>query len=296
MRQEQAMLPKKYASTPNKERVRQEDTELIEKERERKDRPLSYLGMPSGAMKDIIAWQKYFDRCTAVEVDETQRRQLVLNLMKKNLHKKVEVLFGDIQTLLLKGYDLHRNRLTYPYDVVFLDFFGPLLYKDLKRVEAIDAFLSKQKKYSFLLLLTFNLRERKYSRHAAQSVISDIKKDLLRYYAHDESIKKHVNEILDWYLNEADESFRQKIFVPYFIKAKGELNGFDVHCYTPIFYNGHNKSPMIHFAFKLTSELDSPIKMASKQNVLDIINLKLKVAAKGKVSVAKDQAPKIKIS
>ena len=98
------MLPN-YSSTPNKERVRREDSILIKKERNRKGRKLSYLGMPSGAMKDLIAWEEDFDRCTAIEVDESQRRELAFNLMRRNLQRKVDILFGNIDVILLQGQD-----------------------------------------------------------------------------------------------------------------------------------------------------------------------------------------------
>ena len=288
------MLPN-YSSTPNKERVRQEDSILIKKERDRKGRKLSYLGMPSGAMKDIIAWAENFDRCTAIEVDESQRRELAFNLMRRNLHRKVDILFGDIEVILLKGQDKHKNRLVYPYDVVFLDFFGTLLYKDQRRVKAINALLDSQRNESFLFLLTFNLRERKYCKHTVKSVLTNVRKEVLQNYSFDAAVKMRVSKAVEWYEN-ADERFRQKLFVPYYVKTNAERSGFDIHCYAPIFYYGYNKSPMIHFAFKLTSGLDSSFKAVSKQSYADIINLNLKIASKGRISVANKQGPKIRIA
>src|SRR3990167_6951315 len=103
------MLPRNYASTDNKERVREEDTRLIKKEFLRKKRKLLYLGMPSGEMRDILAWQSYIDKCTAVEIDPRQRNELVLNAIKNNLQDKMSLLFGDMEEILIKGRDRFNN-------------------------------------------------------------------------------------------------------------------------------------------------------------------------------------------
>jgi len=289
------MLPNKYASTRNKERVRQEDTKLIEQEFSRKGRKLSYLGMPSGEMKDILTWAEYIDSCTAVEIDEVQRRKLALNLMKYNLEGCTRILFGDIEDILIAGVDNFGNALNYTYDVVFLDFFGTILYKDLKRVKAINCLFEKQKGHSFLLLLTFNIKQKKYSHHAIERIFDKIKKELYGFYLYDESITGTLKDIIDRYKsNETHEMYRQKLFVPFFVKTRGENSGFKTHCYPPIFYLGFNKSPMIHFAFKLTSELASPTRAVSEQTIIDIINLNVKQAERGRVKVRDKQMPQLK--
>ena len=104
-----------YKSTPNKERVREEDTKFVINEFKRKNRALSYLGMPSGEIRDLLAWGTYFERATAVEIDEKQRTEMVLNLMKFD-PCKTEILFGDVESILINGKDDYGNRLSYPYD------------------------------------------------------------------------------------------------------------------------------------------------------------------------------------
>lgn len=290
------MLPKAYSSSKSKERVREEDTELIKKEFLRKKKKLSYLGMPSGEIRDILAWQHYIDRCTAVEIDEKQRRDLILNIIRNNLQDKTSVLFGDVEEILVKCKDPFGNKLDFPYDIVFLDLFGTILYKGFNRIKAIKSLIEKQKGYPFLLLLTFNIRERRFCKNAIMEVLKKIQEELSGFYIHDELTQEKIINIIAWYKSESThEMFRQKLFVPYFIKTVGEEYGFWIHVYSPIFYKGFNNSPMIHFAFKLIPELNSPTKAVSKQTILDIINLNLKETSKGRIFVKTNRAPSLNI-
>lgn len=275
------MLPKNYATTDNKERVRAEDTELIKKEYAKKKRKLSYLGMPAGEMRDILAWKDYLERCSAVEIDAKIRSQLWLNVINSGLSDKVNILFGNIEDILIKGKDNFKNKLQFPYDVVFLDCFGAILYHELKRIKAITSLIEKQKGNDFLLLLTFNIRERKYCNQSINTVLDKMEKELLGYYLRDDKVKMKISKIIGWYKSDqTEEMYRQKIFGSYFIKTMAEERGFKVHVYPPIFYLGFNDSPMIHFAFKLMSGTESPTKEVSNQTVFDIINLNLKESSK----------------
>jgi hypothetical protein len=290
------MLPKNYASTDNKERVRKEDTELIKKEFLKKKRKLKYLGMPSGEMRDILAWQNYIDKSSAIEIDPKQRSELVLNVIKNNLQDKVKVLFGDVEEILIKGKDKFSNKLDFPYDIVFLDCFGTILYKEHRRIKAIASLIEKQKGYPFLLLITFNLRERNYCKNSVIGVFNKIQKELCGFYIHHDSVKKHIRSIMDWYKSDkTDEMYRQKLFVPYFLKTTAEEYGFKIHVYPPIFYFGFNNSPMIHFSFKLMPEAGSPTRAISEQTILDIINLNINEASRNRVFVRKTQAPSLNI-
>jgi len=254
------------------------------------------LGMPSGEMRDILAWQNYINNSSAIEIDPEQRSELVLSAIKNNLQDKVKVLFGDVQQILIKGKDKFSNKLDFPYDIVFLDCFGTILYKGLKRIKAITSLFEKQKGHSFLFLLTFNLRERKFCKHSVLNVFDKIQKDLLGFYLHDDTVKSHMGSVINWYKSKnTHEMYRQKLFVPYFIKTMAEDNGFTTHIYTPIFYLGFNNSPMIHFAFRLTPEIESPTKAISEQTIIDVINLKLKEASKQRVFLRREQAPSLNI-
>ena len=288
------MLPRNYASTDNKERVREEDTRLIKKEFLRKKRKLLYLGMPSGEMRDILAWQSYIDKCTAVEIDPRQRNELVLNAIKNNLQDKMSLLFGDMEEILIKGRDRFNNKLEFPYDVVFLDCFGTLVYRGLKRIKAITSLIEKQKGNSFLLLITFNLRKRKYTKNSVIGVLNKIQKELGSFYISDDLIKKRIRDVIEWYkLDKTNEMYRQKLFVSYFLKAIAEEYGFRIHAYSPIFYLGFNSSPMIHFSFKMIPEIDSPTRAISEQTIIDLINLNIKEVSGKKLFVKKEQAPSL---
>lgn len=290
------MLPKNYATTNNKERVRAVDTELIKKEFAKKSRRLSYLGMPSGEIRDILAWKDYFERCSAVEIDAKIRSQLWLNVINSGLSDKVSILFGDIEDILINGRDGFKNQLQFPYDIVFLDCFGSILYHELKRIKAITALIERQKGNQFLLLLTFNIRERNYCKHSIDEFLRKLERELLGYYLRDKKKKAAINKVIDWYKSDkTEEMYRFKLFTPYLIKTIAEDRGFNVHAYSPIFYSGFKNNSMIHFAFKLVPGDRAPTKEVSQQTVFDIINLNLKEASEGRVFVRKQQAPTLNI-
>jgi hypothetical protein len=290
------MLPKRYATTDNKERIRNEDVELIKKEFVKKKRLLSYLGMPSGEMRDILAWRNYFERYTAVEIDAQERNKMMLNAIANKLSDKITILFGDIEEILINGKDKYNNKLKFPYDIVFLDCFGAILYQELKRVKAITSLIERQKGNHFLLLLTFNIKERKYCSQSINTTFDKLEKELSGFYLHDDAKKKKITEIIDWYKSDrTEEMYRQKLFTPYFIKTMSEERGFKVHTYPPIFYLGFNNNPMIHFAFKLMPEEEAPTKAVSMQTIFDVMNLNIKEVSKGRVFVRKQQAPALNI-
>lgn len=91
------------------------------------------------------------------------------------------------------------------------------------------------------------------------------------------------------------EVYRQKIFVPYFVKTKAEDAGFEIHAYAPIEYKGFNDNPMVHFAFKLMPERELPTRAVSKQSFVDIINLNIKTVMNSKISVYGEGMPRLKI-
>lgn len=289
------MLPKHYRSTPNKDRIREEDAELIARYYKSKRRKLAYLGMPSGEMRDILTWKEYFGRYTAVEIDAQIRNKLSLNIIRYSLEDKVRVMYGDIEEILIKGKDNYGNRLELPYDIIFLDFFGTILYKNLKRVDALKSLIQKQKGNDFLFLITFNLKEKNYSRDTLTRTFDKIRDDLENLYCFDKTMKLHIKNVIDTYKSgQTHEMYRQKLFVPYLIKSASESVGFKVHAYAPIFYEGYNKHPMIHFRFKMLSQhsILTPV-VVSDQNIIDLIDLNMKEVAGGKLFVRREQLPRL---
>lgn len=288
------MKRKKYHSTINKDRVRQEDTKLVSREFKNKGRKLIYLGLPSGEMKDIIEWKEYLSKYTAIERDENQRNAILLTALKENIQDNLTLIFGELDEILLRGKDKFNNELKFPYDVVFLDYFGGIIYREFRRINAIKSLIEKQKFLSFILLMTFNLEESEYAKKQRIDVLNKIKTELYSFYPFNEKIKNVIKDVIEWYNFESTpEFYRQKIFVPFLIKTNSEMLGFRLHCYPPIFYRGFRKNPMIHFQFKLTPGGVSPTKEVSQQTVIDIINMNIKQAESGRINVMKTQGPRI---
>lgn len=288
------MKGEKYHSTINKDRVRKEDTNLVSSEFKNKGRGLSYLGLPSGEMKDIIEWKEYLSKYTAIERDINQRNSILLTALKENLQDNLTLLFGELDEILSYGKDKFNNELEFPYDVVFLDYYGGIIYRRFRRIDAIKSLIEKQKSSSFILLMTFNLEESEYAKNQRINVLNKIKSELFGFYPFNVEMKACIENVIKWHNSETTpEFYRHKIFVPFLIKTNAEMLGFKLHTYPPIFYRGFRNNPMIHFQFKLMTGGISPTKEVSEQTILDIINLNLKQSEGGRISIMKNQGPRI---
>lgn len=274
-----------YKTTSNKERVISAYVELVKKEFAAKNNEgLRYLGMPSSEMCDLLNWGQYIKFCSAVEIDIDIRREMIRKFNTNFIcDYDVDVLLGDIQKIIKEKKDEYGNKLYFPYDLVFLDFFGAMAYANNdERFACVKDLFEKQNGRQFIFLLTLNLKDRKYN----SRFISCEFKTLLQQF---ESRSYNVENVIREY-ECLDTAYKHKVVISYLIKSYAEARGYKIHTYAPIFYVGYKKNPMMSFSFKLEPENNSKVKGVSQQKLLDVINLNLKGIVKGNVRVLKKQA------
>ena len=139
-----------YTSSPDKNIVRDRfDLPLLRTFRDNKGENLKYFGMPGADCRDILSWRGVLQEIVAVE-----RSWDNLSLMEKLLEKhfieiRSSVHFGDVDKVILNGhgetrrhggqssrspvangYDQELDRWFWEFDIVYLDYFGPLLPRE----------------------------------------------------------------------------------------------------------------------------------------------------------------------
>lgn len=274
-----------YHSTNNKDLVRRVLTQYVDKEFQAKGSLLRYLGMPSNEIRDIKEWKMYLKYCSAVEIDWNRRREMVCNINKDFPDLKYRILAGDIQEIIIKGKDGYGNKLEFPYDIVYLDFYGSLMDRELIRIQTINELIKKQRKYRFLFMLTLNYDKRKFNDSLINKEILNLKKKLERMNV------ENLDEVFSWY--KRNEEYMLKTLVLYMLTMKAEAEGYKVHNYAPIKYIGCNSCKMITFIFKLEEDKSTVLTGNSDQTLLDIFNVQLKEVINGRVRQSSNQAPLI---
>lgn len=161
------MKPGKIDSTfetnPNKDFIRSSyDRELIKDWYASKRHLLKYLGLPAWQMLDILSWQEFLSRFTAIEREENEQHLMFLKANVTDIEHRLHSLYGEFDNILLTGRDRYGNTPEWPYDLVNLDYFGGLIYPNLSRPKALRKLVLNQATYetSFLLIVTQHLRDR----------------------------------------------------------------------------------------------------------------------------------------
>lgn len=259
--------------TPNKQKVREMNFRLIERYFNKRKGTLRFLGLPASTMMDVLQWQSYFQHITAVERGEPGKEylyqhNLMLTAMQYGLAGKLDLLRGDMDEILLAEEDSFGNTISYPFDVVSLDYSGGLVYKNgtgrAKRPESIGCLIEEQAKrdQSFLLFVSCNLNNE--DRGEIRAIFADIEQELkkLGLDAHD-TIQAHLELEL--------EEVRLKVYVPYLI---GSLSARWYQCehFKPIYYEGNRGTRMMHFSAWLNRTLDYVAGRPSRQTLVHILN------------------------
>jgi hypothetical protein len=296
-----------FEESPNKVAVRQLwDLPIIQRWSERLGRPLSYFGLPGPSISDILDWSPYLGYCTGVERLRKEKKQKDEDLeVHRLIHKNVllsgidefQLLLGDIEDIILNGTDQvrHRPRMSagappllssFSYDLVNLDFLGGMGYKaektgKVRRTQALQKLLERQRGTDFLLILTLNVRD-------------NIDDELVRYlegtqYAAE---SEQLRRTLHWYATckVGMKEYRLKATVPLFIQREGEVCGFDCLCYPPLAYTGSGSARMVHFVFELT-DTNTILHAHSQQRISEVVNLPLLGIKENTVYMPTDQHP-----
>jgi hypothetical protein len=280
-----------FEESPNKVAVRQLwDLPIIQRWSKRLGHPLSYFGLPGPSISDILDWRPYLGYCTGVERLRKERKQRDEDLeVHRLIHKNVllsgidefQLLLGDIEDIILNGTDQVRLRprmstsdhpllSSFSYDLANLDFLGGMGYKaekigKVRRTQALQKLLERQRGTDLLLVLTLNVRD-------------NIDDELVRYLegAQYEAESEQLRSTLNWYATckEGMKAYRLKAAVPLFIRREGEVCGFDCFCYPPLAYTGSGSARMVHFVFELT-DANTILHAHSPQRISEVVNLPL---------------------
>jgi hypothetical protein len=239
---------------------------------------LSYLGLPSSSLDDVAQWYPLLNRITAVERGEmgcewVTQNELLLNAFRLGISRKLRLLRGDIDDILVTGADTFGSKPDWPYDVLSLDYSGGLFYRNAagrpSRLEAISQLFNRQanaRVSDFVLLLSFNLDQ--IDQHEVRESIKVIRRDLRRFgYAAD--------RIVEAYLSHPREEARLKLYVLNLIAQLASQAQFDSLSEPPIFYSGNRGTPMMAFRFFLKSSSRTFVPRAPKERLNAMVNRRM---------------------
>lgn len=205
------------------------------------DQQLAYLGLPGGAILDILSWREFIGYCTAVEVDESTLSILEFNVLKNRLEGMVHPIRANVDELL--SIETGRSRLHWPYHIVNLDYYGGLVNckenRVSKRLEALKGLFASQRDVAFVLFLTLNLRDK--DRGELDDLVQQQEEDLrvIDPEGVEACFEKH---------RELGHAGLLKIYVPVFLLSEAKRHSLEF--LSPILYRG--TKPMIHFVIRCT--------------------------------------------
>ena len=282
--------------TLNKQKVREMNLRLIERYFKEHKGELRYLGLPASSMMDILQWQDYFQHFSAVErgrPGEEYRYQhdLILTAMQHGLADRLDLLRGDMDEILLNGKDDFANPVSYPFDVVSLDYSGGLIYKNdsgrAKRAESIENLLKEQSEriQDFLLLVSCNLDNE--DQGEIRAIFHDIERELGK-------LGVNVRNTVQAYLSHELEEARLKVYVLYLI---GRLSARWYQCehFKPIYYEGNRGTRMMHFSIWLKRTGGYVAGRPSRQTLAHILNLPAFHCADGELGQTDFGIPRVMI-
>lgn len=277
-----------FVSTPNKDLIRKEfDRHVIEDQYLRKGKPLTYFGLPGSEILDILEWSEYLGMIIAVERDLYTRHFMRSKVFLKGFDPaSFQILFGEIDDIILKGEDLEGSRLQErSFDVINLDYEGGLVYKDLagtsKRVGAIKKLFDLQEadKRDFVLLLTVNTRNRDWGEF--DRTLEEVQNELEEYSV------ENISNVIEWYKT-AGYAYKIKVYLPVHLGIWARTSSFFCSDIRAVTYLGSSNRRMVHFACAFTYG-----KPKLGQSLLKILYMPMYEAKKGKIQEAKMQPPEL---
>lgn len=271
-------------SSPGKEAVRREDLILIRELSKKAERKLSYLGLPSPWMGDVLEWKPYLNRIFAVE----NKKRYLSHLMDKaytfGLQNQIVYFLGDMDTILRSATDEYEKSIDqiFPIDLVNLDYCGGLDYKEFSALSALDALVERQRVSLrnqkkgfrfpyFIILLTHNIPKHEGDPTAKEKYLKRLTRDIHLY---DQALTQQIEMVVEWYLSDhCPPAYQHKCFVIGKLLEYAEANGFKLVTRGIIQYSGDKSAIMLHYQFQLTPiNLRSPVPVDSKINIVDILN------------------------
>jgi hypothetical protein len=275
-----------FKTTPNKDLLRKRfDLDAVEDHFIKKGRELTYFGLPGPQILDILEWKKYLKTVIAVERDLYAKHFMRSKAFSKGFDpSNFQILFGDIDDIILKGEDLDGAKpVEEAFDLINLDYEGGLVYKDLmgdsKRVKAIKRLFDMQQesKRDFLLLLTINTRNRDWGEF--NKTLDQIQEELEEYNV------ENIAGVIDWY-KDAGYAYKIKVYLPVHLGIWARSHSFYCSEVKAVMYLGSSNRRMVHFACSF--DYGEP-KLG--QSLVRILSMPMYEAEGGKIKIAKMQPP-----
>lgn len=284
--------------TKNKVKVRELDFILIERSFKQRKGELRYLGLPASTLVELITWNDWFIHFSAIERGKSgyeflEQHNLMLTALRYSLSEKLLLLRGELDDVLNNNQDQFENPVSYPFDVVSLDYSGGLVYKDpsgkSKRTQSISNLFSRQADHNkdFLLFISTNFD---YGDDGEiDRVLQDIDRELTKIGVLENSTIKSI-------LNNKSKSneARLKVYVLYVIKSL-TARWYKCELYKPIFYLGNRNTPMAHFAFSIKHNSNYVAGKPNLSDIVEILNLPAFVCKEGELTETNFNIPKITI-
>src|SRR2546421_6061968 len=283
--------------TVNKQKVRELNLRLIKKHFEKRKGQLRYFGLPGEGMRDILLWQEFFSDFYAVERGKPGEEFLIqhnlhLSAFKYGISDKLHLLRGELDDVLLQGYDDYSNAVEYPFDVVTLDYCGGIIYKNSAgqsaRANSIGELIRNQALHNmdFLLFLTCNLDSD--DQGEIRKVFLDIQRDLNK-------LGVNADQAIKAYLAHPEKEVQLKVYVPYLIRT---LSSSTYRCETfkPVCYLGNRGTHMMNFSFWMEQPSKYAAGRPNRQSLVQLLNLPAFKCLDGDLSSVDFGIPKIEIS
>lgn len=259
--------------TKNKQTVRELQYLTIQKHLKKKIAILSYFGLPSDEMGDIIEWKPAFSKFIAVERgfepdNWKSQHDLMLNAFKNDILSQTIILRGDIDDIILTGKDSYGNIVCYPFDVVTLDYSGGLLYRregKQYRLQAIRKLIDEQAqhKLDYLLFISSNLDN---------CEDAEVKRTLENIGTHLQRYGEVGKEVMHTLFNHKYAEVRLKLYVPFFINQVATYVNYNCLTEKVIFYKGNNDIRMMNFRFLLKYDPKTTAPRPQQEHITQIIN------------------------
>jgi hypothetical protein len=215
-----------------------------------------------------------------------------MNAFRLGVSRKLMLLRGDIDGILLSDSDTHGNKPTWPYDLISLDYSGGLFYRNeaghLARLEAIKRVFQRQAAADakeFLLFLSFNLDQ--IDQREVRESLETIRRDLKRF-------GRAADHVIDSYLKHPKEQARLKLYVMNLVARLAAQENFDSESESPIFYLGNKNTAMMAFRFYLKTSSRTFTPRSPKERLNQIVNRKMIEVVDGKQIPTNLRLPLIK--
>ncbi len=283
--------------TINKKKVRELNLRLIREHFEKRKGQLRYFGLPGESMRDILLWKEFFSYFCAVERGEPGEEFLLqhnlrLSAFKYGISDKLNLLRGELDNILLRGYDDYNNAVEYPFDVVTLDYCGGVIYKNSTgqstRASSIGELVRNQALHDkdFLLFLTCNLDND--DQGEIRKVFLDIQRDLNK-------LGVNADQAIKAYLAHPKKEAQLKMYVPYLIRT---LSASTYRCETfkPVYYLGNKETHMMSFSFWMERSSNYAAGRPNRQSLVQLLNLPAFECMDGGLRPTDFDIPKVEVS